>query len=132
MSSEFNTGKTSLEENVPIASDLNEKVFLGCQSKEPRATNSSTGATDGDSCWWRAPHYLHASLGWAAAVCQAQEQLSLESIKGTLSTPSGPRGASLWWSPLSQDIRMRRTFFCGTGTFTQGLMHEHSTAELQP
>lgn len=44
-------GKTSLEEKVPTTSDSGAKVFLGCQSKEPRATNSSTGATDGDSCW---------------------------------------------------------------------------------
>lgn len=51
--SQCHRGKSSLEEKVPTTSDSGAKVSLGCQSKEPRATNSSTGATDGDSCWWK-------------------------------------------------------------------------------
>lgn len=51
--SQCHRGKTYSEEKVPTTSDSGAKVSPGCQSKEPRATNSSTGATDGDSCWWK-------------------------------------------------------------------------------
>jgi hypothetical protein len=37
--SEVHKGKTVLEEKTPTASDSGAKVFLSCQSKEPRATN---------------------------------------------------------------------------------------------
>lgn len=71
--------RSSSGEGISFAFELGAKVFLfGITRgfKEPKTTNQSVGATDGDSRLMATLlHYSGASTFWTAVVCQAWRQL---------------------------------------------------------